>query len=300
VRFCQPGPTSGSYINTLDIHGYRIGFVYSNGTESDIDVPCSLALPNNAQICTAVVDNTPSGINDSGQISGTVDFSRNFLGEGVYAYIESNGSWTNLGPGAGSAINASGNVTGTLTTSVGTSAFLFKDGTTTNLGTLGGMRSTGYAINATGQTVGSSDVVGSTPAHAFFYNGVMTDLNAIVSLADPLQPFVTLTSALGINDSRLILTNGVDSRTNLLHAYLLQAPFIELQPISLSFGTEAIGGTTQPRSVVVTNAGITAIPLGMISANSNFSMQANSCGRHSPRARNARLRLPSLQRSLAR
>lgn len=161
----------------------------------------------------------------------------------------------------------------------GSYAFLYSGGTTVNLGTLpGGKNSTGYAINATGQVVGSSDFTGSTATHAFFYNGVMTDLNALVGLTDPLQPFVTLTSAVGINDGRLILANGVDSRTTLAHAYLLQAPFIQVAPMALSFGTEAVGGSTHSQPVVVTNAGTTAIALGTISANSNFTLESNSCG----------------------
>jgi probable HAF family extracellular repeat protein len=207
------------------------------------------------------------------------------------AFVYSNGAWIDLGPGTGNAINASGQVTGTLTIinnsptqavcqTLGTSAFLYTSGITTNLGTLpGGKNSTGYAINATGQVVGSSDLAGSSTTHAFFYNGVMTDLNAIVSATDPLQPFVTLTSAAGINDGRLIVANGVDSRTNLAHAYLLQGPWINLAPATLSFGTEAVGGATQSQSVLVTNAGtITAIQLGTISASSNFSVQTNGCG----------------------
>ena len=52
----------------------------------------------------------------------------------------------------------------------------------------------------------------------------MTDLNTIVSATDPLQPYVTLTDAGGINDNRLIVANGVDSRTGQQHAYLLQVP----------------------------------------------------------------------------
>ncbi|HEV7611166.1 MAG TPA: choice-of-anchor D domain-containing protein [Steroidobacteraceae bacterium] len=269
----------GWYANTLDIHGYHVGFVYANGIETDIAVPCSVALSNNLNTCTAVVDNRPSGINDGGQIAGTVDFSRNFIGSGVYAYVASSGSWTNLGPGAAYAINASGDVTGTLTTSVGTSAFLFNNGTTTNLGTLdGGTHSTGYAINATGQIVGSSDFAGGATTHAFLYNGGMNDLNTLIGATDPLRPFVTLTSAVGINDNTLIVANGVDSRTNQVHAYLFQAPQLRITPGPLSFGTQAVGGMSPSQTVVLTNFGGTAITLGTISVGTNFSVVTTSCG----------------------
>ena len=63
----------------------------------------------------------------------------------------------------------------------------------------------------------------------------MNDLNTLISATDPLKPYVTLTSAVGINDSLLILANGVDSRTNLTHAYLYQASFIQLAPAALDF-----------------------------------------------------------------
>ena len=150
---------------------------------------------------------------------------------------------------------------------------------TTNLGTLpGGGNSTGYGINATGQVVGSSDFAGSSATHAFFYNGVMTDLNQIIAAGDPLKSFVTLTSAVGVSDSRLIVANGIDSRTGLVHAYLLQGPWINVAPATLSFGNVAVGGTSLPQSIVITNAGVTSIPLGPISASSNFSLQSNSCG----------------------
>jgi len=284
------GTVIGWYFAENEIPGApTIGFTYSNGVETDNFVPCSATSTTNCSGQGASGE-WPYGINDSGEVTGSVSY----LTEPVIcgfadAFIFSGTSWTDLGPGAGYAINASGQVTGTLTTIIGspaedtcqttgTTAFLYTGGTTTSLGTLpGGKNSTGYAVNVTGQVVGSSDFTGSSSTHAFFYNGVMTDLNALIGSSDPLQPFVTLTSAVGINDSRLVLANGVDSRTNLAHAYLLQAPYIQLAPMALSFGTEAVGGATQPQSVVVTNGGTTAISLGAISANSNFSLRANSC-----------------------
>lgn len=189
---------------------------------------------------------TPAfGINDNGQIVGVMYYQTGApCAAGADAFSYSNGSWSDYGPGAAYAVNASGQVAGTLTNVttdqsgdckvLGTIAFLNSNGTTNSLGTLpGGNNSIGYAINVSGRVVGSSDFTGSTATHAFFYNGVMNDLNALIGATDPLQPYVTLTSAVGINDGLLILANGVDSRTNLTHAYLIQAPFVQIAPATL-------------------------------------------------------------------
>jgi probable HAF family extracellular repeat protein len=278
------GEVVGWYLSNL-IDGTTAAFTYANGTVTDLPAfPCAVFSGS----CGAIPFGPRAfGINDSGQVVGSVSWNIALMCEfNTGAFIYSNGAWIDLGPGTAYAINASGEVTGTLTDSFtstcqipGSSSFLYANGATTNLGTLpGGKNSIGYAINATGQVVGSSDFTGSSSTHAFFYNGVVTDLNALIDRSDPLQPFITLSSAVGINDNRLILANGVDSRTNLAHAYLLQAPFIQVAPMALSFGTEAVGGTTQPQPVVVTNGGTTAISLGTISANSNFSLPTNNCG----------------------
>jgi hypothetical protein len=114
----------------------------------------------------------------------------------------------------------------------------------------------------------------------------MIDLNSLIGATDPLKPYVTLTRAVGINDSLLILANGVDSRTNLTHAYLYQASFLQLSPAVLSF-TQAVGGRGQPLSVTVTNAGTTAIPFGTPYVNGDFSTTADNCGTSLARATSA-------------
>ena len=269
-----------------------IAFTYYNGTLTDLpDFPCTTF---NAG-CSALQGPKAFGINDSDQITGSVSYltglsATNSCAQSTDAFIYGNGSWSDLGPGAGYAINAGGQVTGALAIinnsppqalcqTIGTNAFLYTAGTTIILGTLpGGKNSSGYAVNATGQVVGSSDFTGSSATHAFFYNGVMTDLNSIISQTDPLKRFVTLSTAVGINDSRLILANGVDSRTNLGHAYLIPGPWINLAPGSLSFGMQAVGGVSPPQSVVLTNAGPTAIALGTASVDGDFSVHTSSCG----------------------
>jgi probable HAF family extracellular repeat protein len=257
-----------------------IGFSYSNG------VFTTLAIPSGCE--STQYFNQPAAINDSGQITGTSEC----LGADGYgvniAYLLNNGVSANLGYGAGYAINASGEVTGNLQVFSangdisGTYTFLYSNGTTTNLGKLpGGRNSTGYAINITGQIVGSSDFPGSTASstatHGFFYNGVMTDLNSLVNSTDPLRSVVTLASGVAINDSRLILANGVDSRTGVTHAYLLQAPWINVGPAALTFAAVVVGATSPAQSVTVSNSGASAIALGTIIASTNFSIASNTC-----------------------
>ena len=246
-----------------------VGFIYSNEVFTQLPVP---------PWCSAQqYFNYPASINDSGQLAG----STNCGPVGTEAYYYSQGVYTNLGYGTGYAINASGDVTGDLKVSASapTYAFLYANGTSTNLGTLpGGQNSVGYAINAVGQIVGSSDFAGGSATHAFFYNGVMTDLNTLISATDPLKPYVTLTKGVGINDSLLILVNGVDSRTNLTHAYLYQASFVQFAPSTLDFAILAVGGTSQGQSVTVTNSGTTAIPLGTAYVNGDFSLRVDTCG----------------------
>jgi probable HAF family extracellular repeat protein len=269
---------------SIDAPG-TVGFIYANGAYNALP---SFPPTEGAQL---PYQNMPLGINDNGQITGACAIAdpHSSLTDRLDAYIfdYTSGTWTDLGQGTGNAINAGGQVTGALDvitigansdSIVGTYAFLYNNGATTNLGTLaGGKNSAGNALNSAGQIVGSSDLSGSTLTHAFFYNGVMTDLNALISATDPLQPYVTLTSAVGINDSSLIVANGVDSRTNLSHAYLLRAPALQILPGALSFGTEAVGGATTTQSIVLTNLGTTSIALGAIVATSNFSVQSNNC-----------------------
>ena len=82
-------------------------------------------------------------------------------------------------------------------------AFLYSNGTMTDLGTLpGGLDSEGYGINASGQVVGYSEINSGSDIRAFLYsNGTMTDLN---SLIDPACGW-TLLDAYAINDSGQIV-----------------------------------------------------------------------------------------------
>ena len=165
---------------------------------------------------------TAAAINASGQIVGTnfVMANGNVIQHAALLHI--GGPPTDLGTFGGSyssasGINASGQVVGTSDISSGIhDAFLYRDGTMVDLGTLpGGSGSQANGINASGQVVGSADVSGSYYAHAFIYsNGTMVDLN---SLVDPQS--MLLVNATAINDSGQIVGSGYTNGCT--HAFLL-------------------------------------------------------------------------------
>jgi probable HAF family extracellular repeat protein len=80
-------------------------------------------------------------------------------------------------------INHSGQVAGfgSVTSGSGPShAFIYTNGTLTDLGTLGGSSSNAYSLNDSGQVAGTSAVSGDFPSHAFLYSGGrMTDLGTL-------------------------------------------------------------------------------------------------------------------------
>lgn len=80
----------------------------------------------------------------------------------------------------GFGINNAGQITGIAETSNRNShAFLYSNGTMTDLGTLGGTGSQGFGINDAGQVAGTASTADNTQ-HAFLYsNGTMTDLGTL-------------------------------------------------------------------------------------------------------------------------
>jgi len=93
-------------------------------------------------------------------------------------------------------------------------AFLWSNGTMTDLGTLGGNFSAGNAINRSGEVVGSAQITTGF-SHAFLWNGgKMTDLSttALSGLSGP--------GVAGINDSGQIAGTDADGSTGLSQLFL--------------------------------------------------------------------------------
>lgn len=137
----------------------------------------------------------PVSINDRGEILG---------GRNGEVTVWRNGIATDLGPGNPVAINERGEVTwdtrGTGTTSP--HAFLWRDGKTIDLGTLGGTFSIPTAISDHGQVVGYS-TDGNGVQHGFVWqNGTMTQLPS------PKGYGGHQTRAVGINDHNQIVGDG--------------------------------------------------------------------------------------------
>lgn len=160
-------------------------FIYSNGAAT--------ALPNLPSCGNMCIGAQAIAINNSGFVIGVANIQALADSHAAFICDSNTAAWTDFGPGSDvSAINASGQVVGT-----GTRPFIYRNGITTAIPIAAS------AINTAGQVVGGN----------YFYNGGIIDLNNLASASDPLKPFVTLTSAAGINDSLLIAVNGVDSRS---------------------------------------------------------------------------------------
>ena len=107
----------------------------------------------------------------------------------IRAFAYQNGVMTDLGASLGGpntvawGTNAAGHVVGSADLPDGQTyhAFLFADGTTFDLGTLGG-RSEAFAINSADVVVGWSQVGAGTSRHAFRYeSGAMLDLGTLAA-----------------------------------------------------------------------------------------------------------------------
>ncbi|PSB02296.1 DUF3466 family protein [Merismopedia glauca] len=137
----------------------------------------------NAQTLYTVTDLTPNSgpnqsyanaINDDGRVTGYISPSQTF----VYY----NGITTLIDPPGGkvaTAINAKGQLTGTLSVGGLSHAFLYTNGTTVDLGTLGGNQSWGYGINYKAQVTGWAALPSGHSRAFITNNGQMTNLGVL-------------------------------------------------------------------------------------------------------------------------
>jgi probable HAF family extracellular repeat protein len=186
--------SAGHIVGYLNISGSITHAFYYDGVIHDIGVPNfdpTLAFShawgiNDANTVIGSTYNGPPGVRVTTWKS-TTQTSSLFLGDGT-------------------AVNAVGNFTGTDAASTSQPQAFLYDGIIHDLGTLGGTRSEGFAINSTNWIVGQSATVGNAALHAFVYNGSgMFDLNSLIAPNSGWE----LTIANGINDSGQIVGNGI-------------------------------------------------------------------------------------------
>jgi probable HAF family extracellular repeat protein len=148
----------------------------------------------------------------------------------------------------GDGINSNGQVTGYsyINGDNATHAFLYSNGVMQDLGTFGysssyGPESYGRAINSSGQVTGSATFHGNGSLdHAFLYsNGQMLDLNLEIGSAAALY---TLVEGEAINDSGLIVVNGVVNATGQNVAFLLTPTSAVPLPAAIWLVLSGLGG----------------------------------------------------------
>jgi len=148
-----------SWASAINEHGEVAGWAYINSTPNADNGVCTPNVPTQ----DPVLWRTDGRMIDLGTFGGTCGYVAAFAG-----------------PGSGGAINNSGQVVGTsnLAGNQTHHAFLWNEGSLTDLGTLGGDNSEAYWINDLGEIVGRADVPGALHNHhAFLWkNGKMKDL----------------------------------------------------------------------------------------------------------------------------
>jgi len=136
----------------------------------------------------AVADGPPEyNVTDLGTLPGAsssyaygINASGQIVGtSGGNAFIYSNGSMTNLGAGAAYGINAAGQAVGEANVFSLTQAVLYSDGGVTNLMPFG--NGTAYGINNEGQAVGSAGSGEGRTIGFLYSNGTLTSLAPVGS-----------------------------------------------------------------------------------------------------------------------
>ena len=151
-------------------------FVYSNGQTTILPVSAQ-ALNDQGQVVGSVIPEIPvagsraSALNDQGQVVGAYLYD---LATKTIQYMTATGTAATQAL----AVNNSGQATGILF-NASSHPFLYSNGKTIDLGTLGGTSGYGSAINSQGDVVGTAQTA-SSQSHAFLYsNGIMKDLGVL-------------------------------------------------------------------------------------------------------------------------
>lgn len=198
---------SNSSGNAINNNGQVTGSVYLTGNASTHAFRYNGSFPLQ-DLGTLGVESSGRAINASGQVTGVFSTGKdytdlNFNGYPIQRAFFYNGiGMQDIGTlggdfSYGAAINVSGQITGGASTTLGSGqvtaggnpstlgsinyhAFIYTGGVMHDLGTFGGLRSKGVAINSIGQVTGSADT--ATGSHAFIYNGTASPIQNLGTL----------------------------------------------------------------------------------------------------------------------
>ena len=192
---------------------------YSSSTEGTYGFTWSYGVMNDLQLSITGYSYGAEDINNLGTIVGWIS-----RGEFQLPFVHQDDETTTIGVagstfGSANAINDLGHVTGVLDfPDTSQDAFLYKEGTLSDLGTLGGYYSEGFDINIDDMVVGESSVGSDGLNHAFLFipeKWIMYDLNSLI----PVESGWELRCAHGINDKDEIVGWGIIG--GYAHAFLL-------------------------------------------------------------------------------
>jgi hypothetical protein len=240
------GDTAGFYI---DNSGFNHGFTDTAGTFATVDAP-------------GTVFNQLLSWNDVGQVAGysSIDptgmtLQRAFtLKSGTYTYLT---DYFPAGTGNAQAtgVNNSGVVCGFYVDSVGVNhGFLLTNGVLTTLNYPNSTSTMALGLNNENQVVGTfADALGN--GHGFLYN---SQYGIYQQIDDPLAVPPSGTTVNGINNAGDIVGFYVDDIGNTDGFVATPAPACStVSPSVLNFGTVAVGTTSAPQAVTVTNCAST-------------------------------------------
>ncbi len=223
----------------VNVHGTIVG-TYTAPSEPD-----SAALlwspPNYAQtvlpqlacdVCGGIFMASANAINNRGTVVG-----QSLSNDGLLAVEWQSGTVTSLGSlqdsGTSDAygINNEGDIVGDSQTKQATTpahpgpfthAFLYHQGGMTDLGTLpGDTDSSAKSINKKGQIVGTSTSSVNSGRAFLYQDGQMYDLNTLIAPASSLAGSIKLAAAVSISSNGWIAANGIDTRDQSAHGFLL-------------------------------------------------------------------------------
>jgi probable HAF family extracellular repeat protein len=223
--------TAAGYNNTIAIDINNAGQVLGGTTNL---TPLSVYSPFKWSNDTITMLPDPeycfaSGINDAEQIVGLcIVVGTNYI---AAAFLPGGSIILDL-PSSANDINNSGQVVGAFSVEIvdvntnnDYEAFLWQDGTVTELGTLGGTNSEANAVNDVGQVVGRAQM-STGDFHAFFWNGEMQDLGTLDGYTTSIAYGInnkgrvvgTATNSSGSSHAFVRLNNGIRDLNNLIPA----------------------------------------------------------------------------------